>query len=80
MNIQKLIKNAESSRFSLWKLNQILWRGIPFNKPHKFKIIEISEGHAKISIPFKRSNLNHIKTLHACSMATCAEYASGLVI
>lgn len=80
MDIPKLIEKAGSSKFQLWKLNNILWMGIPFNKPHRFKIVEIRKGYAKIDIPFRKTNKNHIKTLHACSMATCAEYTSGLVI
>jgi hypothetical protein len=80
LNLSSLIQKAASSKFQLWKLNRILWIGIPFNKPHRFKIIEIRKGFAKISIPYRKNNLNHIKTIHACAMATCAEYTSGLVI
>jgi len=31
-------------------------------------------------LPYKKSNLNHLKGLHACAMATAAEYASGLLL
>lgn len=80
MNIERLITRASKSKFQLWKLNRILWLGIPFNKPHKFRIKEIELGYAKISLPYKRSNLNHLKTIHACAMATCSEYVCGLVL
>ncbi|MCB0479168.1 MAG: DUF4442 domain-containing protein [Crocinitomicaceae bacterium] len=80
MDLTKLIQKASQSKFQLWKLNRILWIGIPFNKPHRFKIRTIEEGHALIDLPYRRSNLNHIKTIHACAMATCSEYVSGLVL
>lgn len=80
MDLTKLIDKASDSKFHLWKLNRILWLGIPFNKPHRFKILRIEEGYAKVSLPYRRSNLNHIKTIHACAMATCSEYVSGLVL
>ncbi|MEZ4938628.1 MAG: DUF4442 domain-containing protein [Crocinitomicaceae bacterium] len=80
MNLNQLILKAKTSKFQLWKLNRILWIGIPFNKPHRFKIRTIQEGHAVIDLPYRKSNLNHIKTIHACAMATCSEYVSGLVL
>ena len=29
-------------------------------------------------LPFRRKNLNHLKGIHACALATTAEYASGI--
>ncbi len=80
MDIQALIQKAGRSKFQLWKLNKVLAIGIPFNKPHRFDILEVKKGFAKVSLPYRKSNLNHIKTIHACAMATCAEYTSGLVL
>jgi hypothetical protein len=53
---------------------------IPFNQPHGFKIIEIGEYELKILLPYKRKNLNHIKGLHACALATVSEYTTGLLL
>ena len=80
IDIEKLIADAGKSKFTLWKLNLALLRGIPFNKPHNLEVIGISERETVVRYPYKRSNLNHIKGLHACGLATAAEYAAGLTL
>jgi hypothetical protein len=78
--LHSLMKKAEDSAFSLWLLNQVLWRGIPFNHPHKFKILNTGKDTVNIKMPYRKSNLNHIKGLHACGLATVCEYASGFLL
>ena len=53
---------------------------VPFNRPHGFEVVELGEDHVRILIPYKRSNFNHIKGLHACALATISEYATGLLL
>ncbi|MBI3133152.1 MAG: DUF4442 domain-containing protein [Bacteroidetes bacterium] len=77
MNFEKYIKQARQSRFGLFKLNLGLGFIIPFNKPHRIKIKEIGDDFVKTTIPYKRKNFNHIKGIHACGLATAAEFASG---
>lgn len=74
------IERAKHSRFSLWLLNAGLARMIPFNKPHGFRIVEIGDYHIKLQLPYKRRNLNHIRGLHACALATLSEFATGLLL
>jgi acyl-coenzyme A thioesterase PaaI-like protein len=80
MNVSKLIERARHSAFYLWLLNVGLQYKIPFNKPHGFRIVKIGEYEVKILIPYKRKNLNHIRGLHACALATVSEYATGLLL
>ena len=80
MNPDKHIRAAQESSWGLWKLNFFLGRLIPFNKPHGIKIKNIEEDRIETIIPFKRKNLNHIKGVHACGMATSAEFASGFLL
>lgn len=80
MNISKLIESARKSSWGLWKFNFILQRGIPFNRPHNIRITEIGGDYIVSSIPYIRKNLNHIKGIHACGLATAAEFTSGLVL
>lgn len=80
MKIQKLFQAAYQSDWGMRKLNTALKFGIPFNIPHRFKIEHIQPGHAKVSIPYIRKNLNHLKGIHACCLATCAEFTTGLVM
>jgi acyl-coenzyme A thioesterase PaaI-like protein len=80
MNIEKYISDAKKSKFGLFKLNLGLGFIIPFNKPHRIKIVEIGNDFVKTTIPYRRKNLNHIKGIHACGLATAAEFASGFLL
>jgi acyl-coenzyme A thioesterase PaaI-like protein len=80
MNPTQLIEKARESKFHLWLLNFGLNRMIPFNKPHGFKILEIGTHHIRTFLPYKKANLNHIKGLHACALATLSEFTSGVLL
>jgi acyl-coenzyme A thioesterase PaaI-like protein len=74
------IEKAKKSKFQLWLLNQFVGKFIPFNGPHKFKIVGISDDGFEIEMPFMRKNLNHLKGLHACGLATLSELTAGLTL
>ena len=80
MDIDKHIHRAKSGQFGLWKLNFMLGRVIPFNRPHGIKIHHLNDYDLSAIIPYKRKNLNHIKGIHACGLATCSEFASGFLL
>ncbi|MCG8578086.1 MAG: DUF4442 domain-containing protein [Flavobacteriales bacterium] len=80
MNFDNYIQQAKASSFGLKKLNFGLSRMIPFNRPHGIKLLEIGDDEVKTIIPYKRKNLNHIKGIHACGLATAAEFASGFLL
>lgn len=73
-----LLNKARTSAFYRWILNIALWRAIPFNHPHRFRIEAVEDERISIRMPYRKSNLNHIKGLHACGLATLCEYACGL--
>jgi len=79
MNPAKLIEKAKTSSFYLWLLNWSFDRMIPFNRPHGFRIIEIGDYHVRTKIPYKTKNLNHLKGLHACALATITEITGGFI-
>jgi hypothetical protein len=74
------IERAKTSRFYLRLLNWGLFRMIPFNAPHQFRILEIQDWQIKIVLPFIRKNLNHISGLHACALATVSEFTTGFML
>lgn len=80
MNLARLIEKSRTSSFYLWLLNRGLSRMIPFNKPHGFEVTEIGEMSVKTRLPYKKSNFNHIKGLHACALATISEFTTGFVL
>lgn len=80
MDLQNLINKAQHSSFRLWLLNRALSFGIPFNRPHGIHVKRITHNEIETGIPYKRSNLNHIKGMHACGLATVCEFTAGLLL
>lgn len=80
MNYSDFIQKAKTSAFYRTILNFVLDRMIPFNKPHGFKIVEITDYSVKTFLPYRRRNFNHIKGIHACAMATVSEFTTGFLL
>ncbi|MBT1696294.1 DUF4442 domain-containing protein [Fulvivirgaceae bacterium PWU4] len=80
MDTDKILQKAKSSSFYRWVLNLALDRMVPFNKPHGFRVVEIGDYRLKILLPYRRKNLNHIRGLHACAMATVSEFTTGFLL
>ena len=80
MDFNKIVEKAKKSSFGMWKLNFGLQRFIPFNRPHGIKVIQILDDSVTTKIPKWKINHNHIKGIHACGLATCAEFCTGLVL
>lgn len=80
MNVFSLVQKAKSSGFYLWLLNFAFERMVPFNRPHGFEIIEIGDYHLITRLPYKTKNLNHLKGLHACALATLTEITGGFIM
>ena len=74
----QLLQDAERSPIRLWLLNRIAARAIPFNAPHGIRILKITPDGIRSSLPYRRRNLNHLKGLHACSLATLGEFTAGM--
>jgi len=75
-----LVVKAETSGFWLFVLNRLLNRVIPFNRPHGFSVAEIGSDHIVSTAAYKRRNFNHIKGIHACAIATVAEFSAGFLL
>ena len=75
-----LTSRAKASPFWLWVLNRALSRSIPFNRPHGFELLEIGENVIKTTASYKRTNHNHVKGIHACAIATVAEFSAGFLL
>ena len=79
--LQKMIlARARHSDFFLRLLNWQLFRLIPFNKPHGIKLSKVEPWSITASLPYRKSNFNHIGGLHACALATLTEFTSGLML
>lgn len=75
-----LLLKAQTSPFYLWLLNRLLGRLVPFNRPHGFAIERIEADRIVTRAANRRINQNHIRGIHACAIATIAEFSSGLAL
>lgn len=75
-----LIQKAEHSKFHLWVLNRVMSHAVPFNKPHGFKVVDITAHHVTTFAPYRKKNFNHVRGIHACAIATAGELAAGIVL
>lgn len=80
MNTAKIVEKAKTSKLYLRLLNLGLNKMIPFNKPHGFKVLEISDTSIKSMLPYKKGNFNHLRGLHACALATLSEFTTGFLM
>jgi len=76
--LQSILHKAKFSPFYLWVFNRLLWRLIPYNHSHKITILSISDTAVTVKLPYRKSNQNHLKGMHACALATLCEYACGI--
>ena len=75
--VDNLLDKSET-RLALKALEKLFNTGIPFNMPHKFKFLELSDNKTQLKLPYKRVNQNHLGGMHACAIATLGEYPAGL--
>ncbi len=80
LNYDRILERAQHSGFWRAVLNRMLSYMIPFNRPHGFTIDELGDDYLKVSLPYRRNNFNHIKGLHACALATLAEFTTGFML
>jgi len=80
MELPALLGRARTSGLSRWLLNAVLRWNIPFNRPHGLRVEPLKDGGIKVHVPYWRINRNHIKGIHACALATTAEYCCGLAL
>jgi Domain of unknown function (DUF4442) len=79
-SLHKFYHKSLNSSFNLWLLNKSLRFLIPFNKPHGLQIVKTYDTGIEVKLPYKSSNLNHLKSIHACALAVLSEYSCGLVL
>lgn len=80
MKLEEIVEKSYTSKFWLEILNYGLWFKIPFNKPHLLRITSLGRNSITVKAPYKRKNLNHLRGIHACALATASEYACGFLL
>jgi hypothetical protein len=82
MGSKRLLRFLEESSPEKFmkKMNRFGKWIIPFNRPHKLRIVELSDTHCIAEIPYRRSNWNHLKGIHAGAIVTIGELAAGTLL
>jgi hypothetical protein len=75
--MKQIFEKARTSAWGLFLLNQAFFWKLPFNRPHGIRILSVDETGLTTVLPFRRNNLNHLGTMHACALATLAEFTAG---
>jgi len=60
--------------------SRVMGKVIPFSDKSKFKIEELKKGYMRVSIPYIKANMNHIRTHHALAMSELGELATGVCL
>jgi len=79
-HLQQLFQRAKSSKLARYALNRALSNLVPFNRSHRIEISKVGDSWVQVSIPYARQNLNHLKGLHACALATACEFSTGVCL
>jgi len=58
----------------------IMGKVIPFSAKSKFSIEKLEKGYMRVSLPYIKANMNHIKTHHALAMSELGELATGVCL
>ena len=75
-----LIERSKTSKKHLWLLNRLMSHIVPFNRPHGFRVIKVTDDSVQTSAPYHKKNFNHVKGIHACALATVGELSAGLAL
>ncbi len=63
-----------------WLFKQMIAKHIPYTGSIKADIQDLSPGHCDVSLKYRRSNTNHLNSVHALALSNLGELASGLAM
>ena len=63
-----------------WLFSKIFGRAVPYSGSVGPRIRVMEAGHAEVEIPDRRSNRNHLGSVHAIALMNLAEMTSGIAM
>jgi hypothetical protein len=73
--LEKLLNSKQN-----FLINRLIPHLVPFNYGHHISIKSRSYNEVTSHLPKIKRNLNHIKTIHACAIATLGEFSAGILL
>jgi len=64
----------------LWFFNKILAFNVPYSGSIKAQVKVLEPGHCEVLMPYRRSNTNHLNSVHALATANLGELVGGLAM
>lgn len=89
-----MTKNAESAGQKLlnawnklhqkpggkWLFKQIIAKNVPYTGSIKADVQKLQAGHCEVLLKFRKSNTNHLNSVHALALSNLGELTGGLAI
>jgi len=63
-----------------WLFARVFARAVPYSASTRPTVLVLEPGHAEVSIPDRRTNRQHLGSVHAIALMNVAEMASGLAM
>ena len=80
---QKLLKTwskLKQKPMGKWLFKQIIANNIPYTGSIKADVLELEPGTCKVLMKFRKSNTNHLNSVHALALSNLGELTSGLAM
>jgi acyl-coenzyme A thioesterase PaaI-like protein len=80
VKLLKLWRRLRSLPGGQWLFAQLFGLMVPYSGSVRPRIRVMAPGHAEVEIPDRRSNRQHLGSVHAIALMNAAEQASGLAM
>ena len=63
-----------------WLFKQIIANKIPYTGSIKADVQRLEPGHCEVLMKYRKSNTNHLNSIHALALSNLGEFTSGLAM
>ncbi len=78
--ILALWQKLHNNPLGRWLFHRVLAFTVPYSGSIKARVQTLEPGCARIALPLRRSNTNHLRSVHAVALTNLGELCSGLAM